>query len=539
MVDAVAPNPGSAAQASEPKRQMVTADGTPLKVALARATRRSKIKAFLLVAPLLAFILISFIFPIVDMLLRSVENPEVTDAIPETAALLDEWQGEGLPSEAVYASLVKELAVRDKRQEIGRMSARLNFEDGGFRSLINKSQRGARDIEKDPTMMAMVGFDAAWEEQETWAALDAAAETPAFVNAFPLTAKLLGDWETGSGPFAEKTPSSEVFATLLNELSATPDAARQAAVDALGADAPDAAALLRKTAQQAADIRDKPVTYGLIGVAEEWSDPDTWKVVKAMSPPVTFSYYLNALDRTYDADGNIVMQPEWKQIYVDLFLKTIYVSVGVTLCCLVLAYPIAHLLATLPAKYANLLLILVLLPFWTSLLVRTTSWIVLLQSQGVINDVLVWIGIVPNDARLEMIYNMTGTIIAMTHILLPFMVLPLYSVMKTISPSYLRAARSLGANPVVAFVRVYMPQTVPGIGAGSILVFILAIGYYITPALVGGQDGQLISNFIAYHMQKSLNWGLAAALGTILLAGVLAMYWLYDRLVGIDNMKLG
>ena len=111
--------------------------------------------------------------------------------------------------------------------------------------------------------------------------------------------------------------------------------------------------------------------------------------------------------------------------------------------------------------------------------------------------------------------------------------------MKTISPSYLRAARSLGANPVVAFVRVYMPQTVPGVGAGSILVFILAIGYYITPALVGGQDGQLISNFIAYHMQKSLNWGLAAALGTILLAGVLALYWLYDRIVGIDNMKLG
>jgi putative spermidine/putrescine transport system permease protein len=246
------------------------------------------------------------------------------------------------------------------------------------------------------------------------------------------------------------------------------------------------------------------------------------------------SYYLNALDRTFDANGNIVMQPEWKQIYVDLFLKTIYVSLGVTLCCIVLAYPIAHLLAILPPKYSNLLLILVLLPFWTSLLVRTTSWIVLLQSQGVVNDVLFFLGIVDNESRLELIYNMTGTVIAMTHILLP-----LYSVMKTISPSYLRAARSLGANPLIAFVRVYMPQTVPGIGAGSILVFILAIGYYITPALVGGQDGQLISNFIAYHMQKSLNWGMAAALGTVLLAGVLAMYWLYDRLVGIDNMKLG
>ena len=181
-------------------------------------------------------------------------------------------------------------------------------------------------------------------------------------------------------------------------------------------------------------------------------------------------------------------------------MKTIYVSLGVTIACLILAYPISYLLATLPASKGNLLLILVLLPFWTSLLVRTTSWIVLLQTNGVINDTLVWLGIISDDNRITMIYNMTGTVIAMTHILMPFMVLPLYSVMKTISPSYLRAARSLGANPLVAFVRVYMPQTVPGVGAGSILVFILAIGYYITPALVGGQDGQLISNFIAYHM---------------------------------------
>jgi putative spermidine/putrescine transport system permease protein len=410
---------------------MQTADGTPLKTALARATRRNKLRAFLLVAPLLLFILVSFIFPIVDMLLRSVDNPEVTDAIPETAALLETWSGEGLPSEEVFASLVKELSVRDKRQEIGRLGTRLNYESGGFRSLINKTSRGARRIKE--------------------------------------------------GPYKE----------------------------------------------------------ALIAVDEDWGKTDTWRVIRSVSPPVTGSYYLNALDRTTDAEGNIVMQPEWKQIYVDLFLKTIYVSIGVTISCLILSYPIAHLLATLKPKYSNLLLILVLLPFWTSLLVRTTSWIVLLQSQGVINDVLVFIGIVADENRLEMIYNMTGTIIAMTHILLPFMVLPLYSVMKTISPSYLRAARSLGANQLVAFVRVYMPQTVPGIGAGSILVFILAIGYYITPALVGGQDGQLISNFIAYHMQRSLNWGLAAALGTILLAGVLALYWLYDRLVGIDNMKLG
>lgn len=184
-------------------------------------------------------------------------------------------------------------------------------------------------------------------------------------------------------------------------------------------------------------------------------------------------------------------------------------------------------------------MICVLLPFWTSLLVRLTSWIVLLQKQGVLNDILVWLGVITDENRIRMIYNMTGTLVAMTQVLLPFMILPLYSVMKTISPDYVRAARSLGANPVRAFWQIYVPQTVPGIGAGSILVFILAIGYYITPALVGGATGQLISNFIALHMSKTLNWGLAAAMGAILLASVLAIYWLYNRIVGIENMKLG
>jgi putative spermidine/putrescine transport system permease protein len=184
-------------------------------------------------------------------------------------------------------------------------------------------------------------------------------------------------------------------------------------------------------------------------------------------------------------------------------------------------------------------MILVLLPFWTSLLVRTSAWKVLLQQQGVVNDLLVWLGAVDNAGRLVLINNQTGTVIAMTHVLLPFMILPLYSVMKGIPPSYVRAAKSLGANDWTAFWRVYFPQSVPGIGAGSILVFILAIGYYITPELVGGNKGVFISNRIAYHISDSLNWGLAAALGTILLVAVLLLYWAYDRLVGIDNVKLG
>ena len=224
---------------------------------------------------------------------------------------------------------------------------------------------------------------------------------------------------------------------------------------------------------------------------------------------------------------------------MSLLWRTLVVSAVITALCLLLGYPVAHLIAHAPARRANLLLALVLVPFWTSLLVRTTAWIVLLQTQGVVNDLLLAVGLIGEDGRLAMIYNMTGTIIAMTHVLLPFMVLPLYSVMRAIPPRYMNAAASLGATPAQAFRRVYWPQTLPGVGAGSLLVFILAIGYYITPALVGGSSGQLISNMVAYHMQTSLNWGLAAALGGILLAGVLALYLLYDRLVGVERLSLG
>ena len=277
----------------------------------------------------------------------------------------------------------------------------------------------------------------------------------------------------------------------------------------------------------------------ILGVNEDWSDPNLWRAMRSASSPYTVDFYLAATDHTRDKDNNIVPVDPQRAIYGKLFIRTAILSLVITVLCMFLAFPIAHLLASLPLAKSNLLMIFVLLPFWTSLLVRTTSWMVLLQQQGVINDLLVWSGLIGNDNRLEMMYNQTGTIVAMTHILLPFMVLPLYSVMRTIPPSYVRAARSLGATSWTAFRRIYLPQTLPGIGAGALLVFILSVGYYITPALVGGADGQLISNMIAFHMQKSLNWSLAAALASMLLGGVIILYWLYDRLVGIDNMKLG
>jgi putative spermidine/putrescine transport system permease protein len=282
-----------------------------------------------------------------------------------------------------------------------------------------------------------------------------------------------------------------------------------------------------------------PFKESLIGVNKKWGQLDVWRAMKITSRSLTPVFLASALDMKFTADGNFEMKSEERRIHVKLFVRTLEISLIVVLAGVILGYPVAFLLATLPVRTSNLLLILVLLPFWTSLLVRTTAWIAMLQGQGVLNDLSVVFGLATDEDRFSLIYNKTGTLISMTHILLPFMILPLYSVMKTIPPSYVRAAKSMGATNWTAFWRIYFPQTIPGIGAGGILVFILAISFYITPALIGGQDGTMISNFIDFHMRKTLNWSLAAAMGGVLLVIVLFLYWIYDRVVGIDNMKLG
>ncbi|WP_434054186.1 MAG: ABC transporter permease [Roseibium sp.] len=412
---------------------LTTQDGKPLKAALRRALRREKLRAFLLIAPLLIFVLITFVAPIVDMLFRSVENGIVADTLPNTVIELSKWDpasGES-PDEVVFAALYDDMVVAVDQKTHTRLGSRLNYEQSGISSLFRKTGRRIKRMDED-------------------------------------------------GPFKDQ----------------------------------------------------------FIGADKKWDDVATWQVLQQFSPRYTDGYFLNAFDAKRGPDG-IEMKPEDQQIYMFLFGRTLFLSIVITLSCLLLGYPIAFLLASLPLRTSNLLMILVLLPFWTSLLVRTSAWKVLLQQQGVINDFLVWTRLIDDANRLVMINNQTGTIIAMTHILLPFMILPLYSVMKTISPSYVRAAKSLGANDWTAFWRVYFPQSVPGIGAGAILVFILSIGYYITPELVGGTSGIFISNRIAYHISSSLNWGLAASLGTLLLVAVLILFVVYDKIVGIDNVKLG
>jgi putative spermidine/putrescine transport system permease protein len=302
---------------------------------------------------------------------------------------------------------------------------------------------------------------------------------------------------------------------------------------------PGSLSLIKGAPRRLKNVKEGSYKEALLKLNKKWADPVLWRTLKRVTRDYSPSFYMAALDLRYDKDENIVAADDIYQIYVSNFWKTFRLSAIITFLCFVLAFPVAYLLSTLPLKTSNLLMILVLLPFWTSLLVRTTAWIAILQSKGIINNILVFIGILSDEGRVQLIYNQTGTIIAMVHILLPFMILPLFSVMKTIPPSYMRAARSMGATPFTAFRRVYFPQTLPGIAAGTLLVFILAIGYYITPALVGGADGVLISNLIAGHIQKSLNWSLGAALGTILLVVVLVLYWLYNKFVGIDKLSFG
>ncbi|MFP7570918.1 ABC transporter permease [Marivita sp. S2033] len=536
---------------------VLAADGTPLKRSLSRALRAQKLRALALIAPLLIFVLISFIAPIGDMLFRSVENQIVSDTMPRTVTALRNYDATSaeLPGDEVFEAAYYDLFLAAERKVHTRLGSRLNYEMSGASSLFRKSGRGLEDI-GEVYQDQFTDLDENWDEALPWAELmgdpewiaaqtawDAAPERrmPEFKlregveETLPRTAAAYRTFarfmqtEEGDSPLEEE-PWSAVHTALYQDLSAA---------DLSGYSGPRSDMVIAADALVASDgFETISFRDGFVEVDADWLEPEIWQTIKIYSPPYTSGYFLNSVDMQKTPDGP-ALRDEDERIYGLLFQRTLFMSLVITFSCILLAYPIAYLLSNLPARKANLLMILVLLPFWTSLLVRTSAWKVMLQQQGVINDVLVWLGMVSDGGRLVMINNQFGTIVAMTHILLPFMILPMYSVMSTIPISYTRAAKSLGATNWTAFWRVYFPQSVPGIGAGSILVFILSIGYYITPEIVGGTSGIFISNRIAYHISSSLNWGLAAALGTILLVVVLILYWAYDRIVGIDNVKLG
>ena len=411
-----------------PSPQRTPAPGQSLARQLAAAERSKKWRAFLLTAPLLLFLLLTFLGPIGALLSRSVVDTEFAAALPNVSREIRRWDGHALPDEATFAALIADVRAARAADTLAPAATRLNYDVSGFRSLLFSTGRRLPDQLQGSARDTLTEIDPKWAEVETWGAIARA------------------------------------------------------------------------------------------------------------SGPVTSLFVLAALDLKRTAGGEFIGAPAEEKIFVQVLARTFAIATAVTILCLALAYPLAYVLASLPTRTSNALLVLVLLPFWTSLLVRTSAWIVLLQHEGVINEALLQTGLI--ESALELLYRRSAVYAAMTHVLLPFMVLPLYAGMRSIPPAHVRAALSLGATPLTAFWRVYAPQTLPAVGAGVLMVFIQALGYYITPALVGGPDDQMLSYFIAFYASKTINWGMAAALSVALLAATVALYWVYDRLVGIDRIRM-
>ena len=358
-----------------------------------------------------------------------------------------------------------------------------------------------------------------------------AVENPEVAKALPTTVEALAGWDRSS------QPQAAAYAALVQDLSHLPDTS-------------DAGALARRLNSEVAGARSlimgayralpiegdaEAVRQQLLEKDARWAEPEFWQAIAKNGSRWTPDYLLASVDLKRDANGHIERMPEEQRAYSGILVRTFQVSFVVTVLCLLLAYPLSYWLSTLPERKANILMILVLVPFWTSILVRVAAWIVLLQSEGLVNGALLGMGVISEP--LALLFNRTGVIISMVHILLPFMILPLYSVMKSVPPTYVRAAVSLGSAPLAAFFRVYVPQTFPGIGAGALLVFILSIGYYITPALLGGADDQMLSYYIARYTNVEVNWGMACALGALLLVTTMVLYAIYRR-IGKSDLAL-
>lgn len=358
-------------------------------------------------------------------------------------------------------------------------------------------------------------------------------DDPVVTNAMPRFTTLMRTM-----PANEEVPGEQTFAALAADMKLAIEQQNASKVASrLNFEQSGLRTLFMQTSRRISSTEQGPWKPIFLGIDPSWGEAEVWSILRRTSQPYTGDYYLHALDLDRNEHGAVTRAAPDNRLYLDVFGRTLWVSLLVTLLALTIGYPLAYWLSHLPTKTANLMMVLVLLPFWTSLLVRTTAWIVLLQKEGVVNSLLLALGVIQEP--LALVFNRFGVVIAMTHILAPFMILPLVSVMRQIPPGYVRAARSLGASPMTAFWRVYFPQSLPGISAGVLLVFILSIGYYITPALVGGAADQMMSYFIADHLTRSLNWGLASALGGLLLAGVMVLYVVYDRYVGVSNVRLG
>jgi putative spermidine/putrescine transport system permease protein len=361
-----------------------------------------------------------------------------------------------------------------------------------------------------------------------------AVENPEVADTLVHTGKALSGWDR------KAVPPDEAFKALVTDLNAIPETA-QAGVLArrLNSEVSGARSLIMNTYRARlyiAAMNEAQVKEALLAQDPRWGELPYWQAIAKNSSRWTPDYLLTSLDLKRDAQGDIVKVGPEEAAFSAILVRTFSISAVVTLVCILIGYPLAYWLSTLSARRANLMMILVLLPFWTSVLVRIAAWIVLLQTNGLVNRFLMFTGL--TDSPVPLLFNRLGVIIAMVHILLPFMILPLYSVMKSVPPNFVRAAVSLGSSPMAAFFRIYVPQTYPGIAAGGLLVFITSIGYYVTPALLGGAGDQMLSYYVAQYTNVEVNWGMACALGSVLLVTTLALYAVYRRF-GKAELSLG
>lgn len=361
--------------------------------------------------------------------------------------------------------------------------------------------------------------------------LTRSVDNPEVHENLPLTLRELKAWD------GKDLPSAAAFSALAEELeSAKGSPAIAEIAKRLNREETGYRSLIMKTARKLPLPADASSQTALIDIDARWGEAEIWQAIRRSGSATTPFYLLAAIDRSINAEGDIVTAPPEEAVYVNVLMRTFWMSLIVTGLCLVLGFPVAYLMAKLATRQSNMLMFFVLLPFWTSVLVRVAAWIILLQNEGLINKALIGLGI--TDAPMQLLFNRVGVYVSMVHILLPFMVLPLYSVMKGISPVYVRAAISLGCPPFKSFWKVYFPQTLPGIGAGALLVFIMCMGYYITPALLGSPQEQMVSYFIAFYTNQTINWGMAAALSAVLLAATLVLYMIYARYLGPTRVKL-
>jgi putative spermidine/putrescine transport system permease protein len=388
---------------------------------VAQPLNRRKLLAAALLAPLLLLLAGAFFIPVGNTLLTAVIDREVAETLPRTHALLESWDGQGLPAEAAFAAIAEEAGAALEDRRIGALAQRLNFERTGLRALLLRTAR-ARD-------------------------------------------RL-------AAPYAESLPRLDA----------------------------------------------------------QWADPQVWKLLQRAGGPTTSLYLLRALDLTRTPDGGIRRVDADQALFVTLFLRTLWVSVTVTAACVLLGWPVAACIAALRPPWSSVALLLVLVPFWSSVLVRSTAWFALLQREGPINDALIFLGLV--EAPLQLVGTRIAVLLSTIHILLPVAILPMVGVMARLDRRHLQAAASLGAGPWLRFRRVWLPLSLPGVLAGGAMTFLLAVGFYITPALLGGERDQLVAWFIAQFLNRDVNWGMAAALSAYLLAMAGAVVALLRVLTG-------